>query len=111
MAVAAIMRDTLAKAQEYMRKCDRAVSDEDEDGPEFDSKMEALIPLLRGEITAHFHAHRADDMFTAVRIAKEFGLKYAIVHATEAHLVTDILRAEGAPLITGPALRRSKPEL
>jgi len=112
MAVAALIRDTLSRAREYARRLDLAALDEDEETPDYDGKLEALLPLLRGEIQAHFHAHRADDMFTALRIAKEFQLNYAIVHATEAHLVSDILRAEGARIIAGPSLTdRSKPEL
>ena len=112
MAVAALIRTTLSRAQEYARKIDRSVTEGDEEAPDFDPKLEALLPLLRGEVSAHFHAHRADDIFTAIRIAGEFHLKYAIVHATEAHLIADILQREGVRLITGPALTaREKPEL
>lgn len=75
-------------------------------------KCEALVPVLRRQVQAHFHAHRADDIFTAVRIAREFGLDYVIVHGTEAHLVADLLAQEGARVITGPSLGdRGKPEL
>ena len=74
MATAALIREELFKAREYLEKKDRAAADEDADAPEFDLKLEALIPVIRGELPAHFHAHRADDIATAVRIAKEFGL-------------------------------------
>ena len=112
MATAAIMRDNLFKAREYMDKKAEAAADREKDRPDFDLKLESLIPLLKGDISAHFHAHRADDIFTAIRIAKEFNLRYAIIHGTEGHLIGDILAAEGAKVITGPALiERSKPEL
>ncbi len=110
MATAAIMRETLAKAVRYIEELDRSASDEEIDPPEYDIKNEALIPLLRGEITAQFHAHRADDICTAMRIAEEFSLKYAIIHGTEGHLIADELR--GVSVIAGPNLcDRSKPEL
>lgn len=112
MATAALIREQLYKAREYLARKDRAEGDPDEDAPDFDIKLEALVPLLRGEIEAHFHAHRADDIFTALRIAREFGLKPVIVHGTEAHLVADLLAGENVPVISGPYLTdRSKPEL
>ncbi len=112
MATAAIMREQLSKAQEYLKKKTLALNDEEAEEPEFDPKLEALIPLLKGRISAHFHAHRADDIATAVRIAKEFDLRYVIVHGTEGHRVADILAREKAAVITGPIIGdRSKPEL
>ena len=112
MATAALIREELYKAKEYMRRRDRAQNDPDEDAPDYDCKLEALVPLLRGEITAHFHAHRADDIFTALRIASEFSLKAVIIHGTEAHLVADLLAEDGVPVISGPFMTdRSKPEL
>ncbi|SMC55024.1 amidohydrolase [Papillibacter cinnamivorans] len=112
MATAAIIRENLFKAQEYLRKKDAAIRDEDAEDPDFDIKLEALIPLLKGDLAAHFHAHRADDIFTAIRISKEFGLKCVIIHGTEGHLIADILAKESIPVITGPLLTdRSKPEL
>ena len=112
MATAAIIREQLYKAQRYLEDRDRAAEDEDFDEPDWDMKCEALLPLLRGEIGAHFHAHRADDIFTALRLCREFGLRCVIVHGTEGHLIADILAAEQVPVITGPILcDRSKPEL
>ena len=112
MATAAIIRENLAKAVEYGEKMDRAEEDEDEEKPEYDAKLEALLPVVRGELPVHFHAHRADDIATAVRIAKEFNLKCVIVHGTESHMIPDLLEQEGIPVITGPILGdRSKPEL
>ena len=112
MATAAIIRENLCKALEYGEKLDRAEADEDEEKPEYDAKLEALLPVVRGELPVHIHAHRADDIATGVRIAKEFGLKCVIVHGTEAHLIPDLLEQSGIPVITGPILGdRSKPEL
>ena len=112
MATAAVIRENLAKALEYGEKLDRAEEDEDEERPEFDPKLEALLPVVRGELPVHIHAHRADDIATGVRIAKEFRLKCVIVHGTEGHLLPELLAAEGIPVITGPSLGdRSKPEL
>lgn len=112
MATAALIREELFKAREYLEKKDRAVADEDADAPEFDLKLESLIPVIRGELPAHFHAHRADDIATAVRIATEFGLKYVIIHGTEAHRIADLLAEDGTQVVTGPIFGdRSKPEL
>ena len=112
MATAAIIREQLFKAKKYLDFTLEAKANDEVDEPEFDIKCEALIPLLNGEIKAHFHAHRADDICTAIRIAKEFSLRYVIVHATEGHLITDTLKKEDVQVITGPILTdRSKPEL
>ena len=112
MATAAIIRENLAKALEYAGKLDRAAEDEDEEKPDYDAKLEALLPVVRGRMPVHIHAHRADDIATGIRIAKEFGLKCVIVHGTEAHLIPELLAQEGVPVITGPCLGdRSKPEL
>lgn len=112
MATAAVIRENLAKAEEYREKLERALEDEEEEKPDYDAKLEALLPVLRGELPVHIHAHRADDIATAVRICREFGLKYVIVHGTEGHLLPELLAAEGAGVITGPSLTdRSKPEL
>lgn len=114
MATAAIIREGLAKAVRYLDDVNVFESDrENHDMPEYDIKCEALIPLLNGEIAAHFHCHRADDMFTALRISKEFGLKAVIVHATEGYLIADILGTEkGIAAISGPVIcDRCKPEM
>ena len=107
MAIAALIREALSKAQKYM--VDKESGDE---APEYDAKCEALIPLLKREVKAHFHCHRADDIFTAIRIAKEFDLEYVLIHCTEGHLITDELKAEKATAVIGPILcDKSKPEL
>lgn len=110
MATAALIRETLHKAQEYGAQ--KARAEDPADLPEYDAKLEALLPVLDGSCQAHFHAHRADDIFTALRIAKEFSLHAVILHGTEAHLVADILAEEGVAICSGPFLTdRSKPEL
>ncbi len=80
--------------------------------PKFDMKSEALIPVLKREIPLKAHAHRADDIMTALRIAKEFGLKITIEHCTEGHLIVDELKEAGVPVAVGPTLSNaSKAEL
>jgi len=112
MATAAIIREQLYKAKEYLEAKKKAEKDEDAEKPDFDIKCESLIPLLEGRIDAHFHAHRADDICTAIRIANEFHIKCVLIHATEGHLISDIIAKANIPVITGPALGfRSKPEL
>jgi imidazolonepropionase-like amidohydrolase len=112
MATASMIRSELFKAKRYLEDLERAKSDEEEDPPDFDLKCESLLPALRGEIEVHIHAHRADDIYTAIRIAKEFRLNYVIVHGTEAHLITDGLLRDHVRVLSGPILcDRSKPEL
>ncbi len=112
MATAALIREALFKAKKYEKDLKASMEDSEIDPPEFDMKCEALLPLLRGEVRAHFHCHRADDIFTAIRISKEFGLDYVLVHATEGHLASEILGNEKARAIVGPIIcDRSKPEM
>ncbi len=113
MGTAAIIREALYKAKEYLAQLEKHRDDPDEtDRPEWDFKCEALLPLLRREIPLHAHAHRIDDIFTAIRLAREFNLKLILVHGTEAHLAAERLKQEGVPILSGPILTdRSKPEL
>jgi len=112
MATAAIIRENLFKAQKYMQAKEEAVLDDDIDEPEFDMKSESLIPVLKREVQAHFHAHRCDDIITAYRISREFKLDCVIVHATDASVIADELAEMSAKLLLGPAMNgRSKPEL
>lgn len=112
MATAAIIREQLKKAQRYMKDLDAAADDVELDEPEYDSKCEALLPVLRREKKAFIHCHRADDIFTAIRIGREFNLDFVIVHCTEGWMIADLLKAEGIKAICGPVLcDRSKPEL
>lgn len=112
MAIASIIRDQLAKAKKYAQQLADAMQDDELEEPEYDAKCEALLPLLNHTIKAHIHAHRADDIFTAIRIAKEFDFEYVIVHGTEGHLIASELEQEGADVLLGPLIgSRTKPEL
>lgn len=112
MATAALIREQLCKAQRYRQQKLDAKFGEEKDGPAFDGKCEALVPVLEKTCKVQIHAHRADDLFTAIRIAKEFDLDYVLVHATEGFRIVEELRAERAAVIAGPLLTdRSKPEL
>lgn len=120
MATAALIREQLYKTRRYMEEIEeheRTKGTDDETSlPDYDIKCEALLPVLRREIKVHFHAHRADDIFTAVRIAREFSLDYVLVHATEGGLIADelggLLGADSSSCIVGPVLGdRGKPEL
>jgi imidazolonepropionase-like amidohydrolase len=113
MATAAIIRDGLYKAQKYYKSLTEYKNDEENlDPPEYDIKSEALIPVINRTIKAHFHCHRADDIFTAIRISREFNLDLILIHATEGYLIADILADESIPAIVGPVIcDRSKPEL
>ena len=112
MAIAAVIREQLLKARRYQQDLKKSQEDEDTDPPEFDMKCEALLPVLERRIKAHFHAHRADDICTAIRIAKEFDLDAVIIHCTEGHLVTEAIRDSGLTVSVGPIISaRTKPEL
>ncbi|MEG2377491.1 MAG: amidohydrolase [Clostridia bacterium] len=106
MATASLLRETLMKTIEYMD------NREEDDDCDLDFKLEALIPLIEGSVPAQIHCHRADDIFTAIRIAKEFNIDFVLVHCTEGHLIADALARENAKIITGPFMTcRTKPEL
>ena len=106
MAVAALLRETLFKTRRYME--DKAAGK----NPPFDMKLEAMEPVLRGEIPLKCHAHRADDILTAIRIAKEFGVKMTMDHCTDGEVIADELAKEGFPAFVGPSLGgKSKVEL
>ena len=103
MSTASKLRETLMKAQEYDAK-KQAAGDDAGKRPALDMKLEALLPVLHGEAPLKAHAHRADDIFTAIRIAKEFGVKLTLEHVTEGHLIVEELVEEGLPLAVGPSL-------
>ncbi len=110
MATAALIREALEKARRYMVLCENA--EDISDYPEYDIKSEALIPLLKGELKAHFHCHRADDILTALRICDEYGLCPLLIHCTEGYLIADILGERQAGAAVGPIIcDRGKPEL
>lgn len=103
MTTAALLRETLFKAKEYIEKKE-AAGDDVSKKPSFDIKMEALIPVLKRQIPLKAHAHASEDLFTALRIAKEFNLKITLEHVTEGHLIVEELAKENVPLAVGPTL-------
>ena len=112
MAIAAIIREELQKAKRYLEDCRKAQEDPDADPPELDVKCEALLPVLEGRVKAHFHTHRADDICTALRIIREFGLDGVIVHGTEGYMIAETIAKAGVPVVCGPIIStRGKPEL
>ncbi|KNY27143.1 amidohydrolase [Pseudobacteroides cellulosolvens] len=113
MATAALLRESLAKAKEYKKMLDDYSNNpEENDKPEFDIKMEALLKLINKEVPLKAHAHRADDILTAIRIAKEFDIRITIEHCTEGYMIKDLLLEEGVKACLGPLLTdRSKIEL
>ena len=111
MAVAATLRETLFKAQRYAKEIEEAEKDATKTRP-FDMKLEALLPVLRKEIPLKAHAHRADDILTAIRIAKEFDVDITLDHVTEGHLIVRHLVKAGKPVLVGPSFgSKSKQEL
>ena len=127
MGNAAVLRAALVDAQSYLAKWQRyeeelsayqakaGAGDEKAEPPkppDRDLKLEALGKVLRRELKARVHAHRADDMLTAIRIAEEFGLDLTLEHATEGYKIAPILAAKGIPVTAGPILfSRAKVEL
>lgn len=106
MGVAALLRKTLFEAVQYKKDKERGALDQ------LNFEMEPWLPVLKKEIPLKAHAHRADDILTAIRIAKEFDLRMTIDHGTESHLIVDEVKASGFPVIVGPDLTsRSKPEV
>ncbi len=97
MGVAALMRETLVKAQEYMRKV--GTHDEDDDPLKRDLNMEALLPVLRGETPVLVHAERRDDIYTALRIADEFNVEIILDGAVDAYKLVDEIRSRDIPVI------------
>ncbi|NLY36072.1 MAG: amidohydrolase [Tissierellia bacterium] len=106
MAVAAELREVLFQAKNYMEKREKNADQA------LELKYEALIPVLKKEIPLKAHAHRADDIFTAIRIAREFDLNITLEHVTEGHLIVDELVKENLACIVGPSFgARTKFEL
>ncbi len=111
MATANILRKELVRAQEYMRKTTAAAGDPSK-LPERDLDLDVLAQVLRGELLMKAHAHRADDILTAIRIAKEFNIRLSIEHCTEGHTIPQYLKDEDVKIVIGPlAIERCKIEL
>ena len=97
MGVASTLREALFKAKRYKEDKDAGKN------PGFDMKMEALVPVLEGKIPLKAHAHRADDILTSIRIAKEFGVGLTLDHCTDGACIADELAKEGYPAFVGPS--------
>jgi len=111
MASAALLRETLFKAKEYVRKQDAYLSGEEKSRPEPDFKMQAMADVIHKKIPLKVHAHRADDICTAIRIAEEYDILLTIEHCTEGHLITPLLAEKKIPVMLGPTFGVSgKPE-
>lgn len=111
MGTAAKLRELLLKSFEYRDK--KKLAEEDPSKmPAFDMKLEAMLAVVNKEIPLKAHAHRADDIFTAIRIAKEFDVRLTLEHCTEGHLIADHLAKEGYAAVIGPTFgNKSKFEL
>ncbi|MGD9679094.1 MAG: amidohydrolase [Vulcanibacillus sp.] len=111
MGTAAILRENLIKAQNYLIKLEQGINNPDK-LPDKNLKMETLAKVLRKEIPFRAHAHRADDIITAMRIAEEFDVNLTLEHCTEGHKIADIISSKGYSATVGPTLSsRSKIEL
>jgi imidazolonepropionase-like amidohydrolase len=112
LGTAAVIREAFVQAGNYLARLAHAEQDSDRKPAERDLNLEALGRVLRREIPWRQHCHRADDIATAMRIAREFGYDLVIDHGTEAHLLADLIAAESIPVIIGPLFTsRSKVEL
>ena len=100
MGTAALLREAFVKARDYDRKMTTA--EDPSKAPDRDLRQESLVRVLRGEFPLLAHAHRADDIYTALRIADEFGVGIVLEHATESHVMADYLAARGTPCVVGP---------
>ena len=98
MGTAALLRELLMKTQRYIE------DKENDKNPAFNMKLECMIPVLKKQMPLKAHAHRADDIFTAIRIAKEFDLKMTLDHCTDGALIADELAKEGLWAFVGPSL-------
>lgn len=111
MATAALLREMLFKTKRYIEDKEEAEKNGTK-APAFDMKLEAMIPVLKKEIPLKAHAHRADDIFTSIRIAREFDVDITLDHCTDGSLIADELAEEGLPAFVGPSLgKKSKIEL
>lgn len=102
MGNAAVLREALISAQNYLDKMARAEAEGKAKSVDRDLKMEQLAKVLRREMKARIHCHRADDIMTAIRIAEEFNLDYVLEHATEGHKIPDILAEKQVRCVVGP---------
>ena len=102
MSVAALLREELSDAVQYNENKNNAIKNGDNFEKVFNK--ECWLPVINGEIPLKAHAHRTDDILTAIRIAKEFNLKLTLDHCTEGHLIAEEIKESGFPAIVGPSL-------
>ncbi|MDP4126341.1 MAG: amidohydrolase [Bacillota bacterium] len=111
MGTAALLRQALVDAQVYRGKLEEGKTDPDKI-PERDLGLETLVRVINREIPLRAHAHRADDIMTAIRIAREFEVDLVLEHCTEGHKIAEDLAELGYPAVVGPLLtNRAKVEL
>lgn len=111
MGIVSELRKMLFKANEYKAKKELGKEDASK-MPAFDLKLEALLPVMNKEIPLKAHAHRADDILTAIRVANEFDVKLTLEHCTEGHLIADYIKSQNLTAVVGPSFgHRSKFEL
>lgn len=103
MGVASLLRQLLAKTRKYAEDIAAAEKDPAKARP-FDPQLEAMLPVIRKEIPLKAHAHKAYDILTALRIAREFDVNITLDHVTEGHLIVEELKRAGKPLLVGPSL-------
>ncbi len=103
MTIASRLRVILERAKEYLARKE-AAGDDVLKQPAYDPKLEALLPVIRGEMPLKAHVHQANDIYTAIRIAKEFQVGLALDHCTDGSLIADDLAKEGYPVAVGPTL-------
>lgn len=102
MAIASLLREELFKAKQYQNKKEKAI--EKGEAFEMDYRLEPWLPVLNKKIPLKAHVHRADDILTAVRIAKEYDLNMTLDHCSEGYLIPKEIKTFGFPAIVGPAL-------
>lgn len=111
MGVAALLRETLVKAQNYQKKIEQA-ADKPEKMPGRDLGLDNIVKVLKRELPLRVHCHRADDAVTVMRVAREFNIEITIEHATEGYKIADELAANDVPIVVGPTISsRSKIEV
>lgn len=111
MGIAAMLRRILQETIDYKKRKEAAAGAIEKEPP-YNAKYEAMIPVICRELPLKVHAHRADDILTAIRIAKEFDLKITLDHCTEGHLIVEEIKASGFPVIIGPSFGfKTKPEI
>ena len=105
MGTMALIRELLIKSRDYMNQLDAYnENSEEHDKPEFDIKLDAMIPVLKKQIPVKIHAHRADDICSAIRLGKEFDICVTLEHCSDGDRIAPILEREKLPVMLGPTL-------